>query len=84
MPPYWPRGSTGTNGAIMTAGLRIGGVVLILVGLVWIGQGIGIIHGSFMTGDAVWAFIGSVTLVVGLVLIGVAASRRDRRRDPDS
>src|SRR5437870_5543270 len=31
------------------------GVVLCLVGVVWIGQGVGLIHGSFMTGEVIWA-----------------------------
>ena len=34
------------------------GVVLLVVGGVWIGQGVGWIEGSFMTGEAVWAVIG--------------------------
>ena len=42
-------------------------IVLILVGLVWFFQGIGVIEGSFMTGEAVWAVIG-----VGCVVIGGA------------
>jgi hypothetical protein len=45
------------------------GVVLILVGLVWIGQGVGLIGGSFMTGEAIWAFIGAGCAVFGFVLI---------------
>ena len=34
------------------------GVVLVVVGGVWIGQGLGAIGGSFMTGHAEWAVIG--------------------------
>ena len=51
--------------------------VLILVGLVWIGQGTGIIRGSgFMTDDIKWA-------VVGAVLRGRRRRRgRDRRQEP--
>jgi hypothetical protein len=42
--------------------------VLILLGLVWIGQGSGAIPGSgFMTGDVRWALIGAVLVAVGLV-----------------
>jgi len=29
------------------------GVVFVIVGAVWIGQGVGWIHGSFMTGEPV-------------------------------
>ena len=45
------------------------GVVLCLIGLVWFGQGIGLIGGSFMTGEVVWAVIGAVAFVFGAVLI---------------
>ena len=33
--------------------------LLALVGIVWIGQGIGVIGGSFMTGSLVWAVVGA-------------------------
>jgi hypothetical protein len=49
-------------------------VVLLLVGSVWFFQGIGVIHGSFMTGEAVWAIIG-----VGCALVGAALLRPARR-----
>jgi hypothetical protein len=39
--------------------------ILIAAGLVWFGQGIGLIPGSFMTGDATWAWIGAACLVAG-------------------
>jgi hypothetical protein len=45
------------------------GVLLVLVGIVWVGQGVGIIEGSFMTGEAVWAVIGAVCLVLGAMLL---------------
>jgi hypothetical protein len=38
-----------------------------LVGLVWVGQGAGVIPGSFMTGDPFW-------LVVGLALVAAAVA----------
>jgi hypothetical protein len=53
------------------------GVVLIAAGVVWIGQGVGIIPGSFMSGDPFWAAAGGVALVVGVVLT-VSAMRRPR------
>jgi hypothetical protein len=56
------------------------GVVSCLVGVVWLGQGVGVIHGSFMTGRPFWAVIGAVLLVAGLALIAWAP-RRSRRRD---
>lgn len=45
-----------------------------LVGLVWIGQGIGVIGGSAMTGSNFWGLMGAV-LVAAAILI-VALERR--------
>ena len=57
------------------------GVVLVLVGVVWFGQGIGAIGGSFMTGEAFWAVMGAFAIVVGAVLLRGAV--RTRRGDID-
>ena len=43
--------------------------VLIIVGVVWFFQGVGVIEGSFMTGEAVWAVIGAVCVVGGIALL---------------
>jgi hypothetical protein len=48
---------------------RIVGIVLCLVGIVWIGQGIGWIEGSFMTGEAFWAVMGALALLFGVVIL---------------
>ncbi len=45
------------------------GVVLCLVGLLWFGQGVGVIGGSFMTGQGVWAVLGVVAILLGLSLL---------------
>jgi hypothetical protein len=39
-------------------------ILMLLLGLVWIGQGAGLLGGSAMSGQTVWAVIG-VVLVVG-------------------
>ena len=39
-------------------------VLMALVGIVWFGQGIGVIHGSVMTDDTRWAVIGGGMIVV--------------------
>jgi hypothetical protein len=55
-----------------------GGVVLIAAGLVWIGQGAGLIRsGGFMVGDPLWAWIGALAVVVGAAFIGVELRRRN-------
>jgi hypothetical protein len=43
--------------------------VLVVVGGIWLGQGVGLIGGSFMTGEALWAVIGSVCIVLGALLV---------------
>lgn len=45
------------------------GVILVVIGAVWFGQGIGVIHGSFMTGEALWAVIGAVAIFLGVSLL---------------
>jgi hypothetical protein len=54
------------------------GIALSLVGIVWVGQGVGTVHGSFMTGHAGWAVVGAVALVIGIALViqGVRANHK--------
>ena len=61
--------------------LVVGGVA-VLTGGVWTLQGVGILPGSFMTGQAFWAVAGLLTLVAGgaLVYAGARLSARGRRR----
>jgi drug/metabolite transporter (DMT)-like permease len=49
---------------------RVLGALLVLVGVVWIGQGTRLIQGSSMTGSTFWAVTGAVCFVAGLVLLG--------------
>jgi len=49
--------------------LFIFGGLFLVVGVIWVGQGVGLIGGSFMTGEAVWAVIGAVCIVVGALLV---------------
>jgi len=51
-------------------------VALAAVGAVWLGQGIGVIGGSFMSGEPFWAIIGAVMLVAAGAL--TVAARRGR------
>ena len=59
------------------AGIGVG-VVAVLVGLLWVGQGLGYLPGSFMTGSLTWFWVGIVLVVVGVLLLG----RNLRRRRP--
>jgi hypothetical protein len=56
------------------------GVLLLLLGAVWIGQGLGYIKGSIMTGDMQWFWIGLVCAVVGAGLLVFSARRRSTGR----
>jgi hypothetical protein len=55
--------------------LSIIAIILILVGVVWILQGINVIGGSVMTGQSQWAAYGAIAAVVGVVLL-IFANRR--------
>jgi hypothetical protein len=41
------------------------GVVCVVLGLGWIGQGTNLLPGSYMSGQAMWAIIGLVLVIVG-------------------
>lgn len=62
----------------MRYALLIVGALMILMGAVWLAQGIGILPGSFMSGQIFWAVMGAVSMAVGalLVLGGFRPSRR--------
>jgi hypothetical protein len=49
--------------------LLVAGVLLIVVGIVWILQGLDVLKGSFMTGQGFWAWMGAVAVLVGMPLI---------------
>jgi hypothetical protein len=50
------------------------GVIIVLMGAVFAGQGMGYIPGSVMTNDPKWIWIGGAMVVVGLAL-GVGGVR---------
>ena len=54
------------------------GVVLCLVGALWVGQGTNVVHGSFMSGRALWAVIGAVLIVLGVAILVRAWLARTR------
>lgn len=63
----------------MRIAFLIAGIVLILMGAIWIGQGTGYFpypSYSFMIDDVKWAYAGAALLVLGLLLI--VSARRSR------
>ena len=53
--------------------------LLIVIGAVWALQGLGVIGGSAMSGNSIWATIGPILVVAGIG-IGLVALRRGARR----
>ena len=49
--------------------MMIAGVLLLLMGGVWILQGINVLPGSFMTGQTKWAVYGTIPAAIGIGLI---------------
>ena len=56
---------------------RIAGGALLLVGSVWIAQGLGFLPGSFMTGQRQWVLYGALGALVGALLLW-SAGRGER------
>lgn len=63
----------------MRRALLVLGVILILIGTIWMLQGVGILPGSVMTGDPFWARVGSGLMIAGLALggLGLWLGRRE-------
>ncbi|MEA2642011.1 MAG: hypothetical protein QOF51_3405 [Chloroflexota bacterium] len=59
----------------MARWIAVGGVVLDLLGTIWLLQGLNILGGSRMTGDPFWAEVGAVLIAVGTVLVVVGVRR---------
>jgi hypothetical protein len=62
----------------MRIALRVVGVLLIGIGIVWILQGVNVLPGSFMTGQIRWAYYGGAAAIAGILLLVFA--RRGRTR----
>lgn len=57
--------------------------MLMIVGAIWIVQGTGLAPtGSFMDGQRMWAVLGALMLLAGIVSV-VVRRRRDKPQDPD-
>ena len=51
------------------------GVIAVILGGVWAGQGMNLIPGSFMTGSRMWLSIGLIVAIVGVILIMLGLRR---------
>ena len=60
--------------------LGVVAVLLVAVGGLFIGQGVGAVHGSTMTGHTGYADLGGVMVAVGLALLAALAWRVRRTR----
>ena len=56
------------------------GLLAVVLGALWTLQGLDVVGGSVMSGVSVWAIIGPVVAVAGLVLIVVGVRRRTRAK----
>jgi protein-S-isoprenylcysteine O-methyltransferase Ste14 len=65
---------------VIRAILGLVGVLAVVVGVVFIGQGVNVIHGSSMSGHGGYAGLGAVLLVIGLGLVILAWRRRGQRK----
>ena len=63
----------------MKLGLNVLGLLGLLIGGVWMLQGLDILGGSFMSGTTTWAVAGPVIALAGLALVALGL-RRPRAR----
>jgi hypothetical protein len=61
--------------------LMVMGCVLILMGVVWTLQGLGVLGGSAMSGQTLWAVLGPVVVVAGAVLLFRGRRMQSAQRD---
>ena len=60
----------------MTTVLRIFSLLLVVAGTIWVFQGLGVLPGSFMTGDLTWTWIGGAAVAAGVALFAFSRRRR--------
>ncbi len=55
------------------------GLLLILSGCVWFLQGIGVLPGSFMSGQLQWAVNGGIAVVIGAAILFLTNRRQSKQ-----
>jgi hypothetical protein len=56
------------------------GLLAVVAGTLWTLQGLGLVGGSAMSGETVWAIVGPVVAAAGLVAIVLGLRARSRSR----
>ncbi len=56
--------------------LNIIGIILLLVGVVWILQGVNVLPGSFMSGQLIYSFLGIIVGAIGVAILAYNSRRR--------
>jgi hypothetical protein len=56
------------------------GILMTLIGGVWILQGTHILTQGVMAGDMKWTYIGGIVAIVGIVLLVIGAMRKKTAR----
>ncbi len=57
------------------------GALMLVIGLVWVLQGVGLLEGSPMTGQQLWLVLGILSALIGAFLV-YTGLRRSGRRPP--
>jgi hypothetical protein len=64
----------------MNRNLQAGlGVLLVLIGVIWTLQGLGMLAGSAMTGVMLWAIVGPIVALIGVLVVIRAVRDRQPR-----
>ena len=56
----------------------VGGFLFILVGIVWILQGVNILRGSMMSGRHLYSWLGLGVVAIGLIMLLYGSRRRSK------
>jgi LPXTG-motif cell wall-anchored protein len=60
----------------MKLALTIAGVLMMIAGVIWVGQGLGLVPGGFMYENPTWIYIGAATAIVGAGIIYFVRRRK--------
>ena len=60
------------------------GLVLIMIGGIWIMLAVGMLESSFMTGSPFWGVVGGVVVVAGLAVLYLPRRKAEESGEPPS